>query len=313
MPPSSSPGPLPAHETKHLPLLSHPFRGETFHLAQRADGTTNGTALWLGAQCLAAFLADTLKFQKGGNGNAKQTRRMRAVELGSGVGLCALALSTLGWDVLATDLPPVINGVLAPNVARNTPHGYPDAERGRIKVRALDWTVPPEQWTWADPHAVALHGSRPDNVLRDTEQAQKSGRVEVERDANILGPPFDLILTADTLYAPEAVHPLLRTLHALASAASSSSSPTSPAPSTSHATAASTSLSTPNARRDPQLVDRALADASAVWGFTTERVPHRRLARALERAGAQWDKADWEGVEIWKLALTADGARSGER
>lgn len=51
---------LPAHDTKHLSSLSYPFLEHTFALAQRADGVSNGTALWLGAQCLSAFLVDSL-------------------------------------------------------------------------------------------------------------------------------------------------------------------------------------------------------------------------------------------------------------
>ena len=51
----------PAHETKHIHLLSYPFNGINLQLSQRDDGHANGTALWLGAQCLTAFLADTLK------------------------------------------------------------------------------------------------------------------------------------------------------------------------------------------------------------------------------------------------------------
>ncbi|KAI6011626.1 hypothetical protein EDC04DRAFT_767418, partial [Pisolithus marmoratus] len=50
--------PLPAHQTKHLPTLTYPFICSTFHLAQSSDGTSNGTALWLGAQLLSAYLAD---------------------------------------------------------------------------------------------------------------------------------------------------------------------------------------------------------------------------------------------------------------
>lgn len=51
---------LPAHETKHISTLSYPFRDVVFQLTQRNDGASNGTALWLGAQILSAFLADVL-------------------------------------------------------------------------------------------------------------------------------------------------------------------------------------------------------------------------------------------------------------
>lgn len=51
----------PAHETKHISSLQYRFNEHTFDLAQIDDGHSNGTALWLGAQCLSAFLADALK------------------------------------------------------------------------------------------------------------------------------------------------------------------------------------------------------------------------------------------------------------
>lgn len=52
---------LPAHDTKHVPLLTYPFRDDIiFTLSQSDDGANNGTALWLGSQILSAFLTDTL-------------------------------------------------------------------------------------------------------------------------------------------------------------------------------------------------------------------------------------------------------------
>ena len=57
----SSSSPLPAHQTKHIETLSYDFLTHTFHLSQLADGSYNGTALWLGAQCLSIYLADALR------------------------------------------------------------------------------------------------------------------------------------------------------------------------------------------------------------------------------------------------------------
>jgi hypothetical protein len=39
---------LPAHSTKHIPLLSHSFHGSVLNLAQRSDGISNGNAFSLG-------------------------------------------------------------------------------------------------------------------------------------------------------------------------------------------------------------------------------------------------------------------------
>lgn len=74
---------LPAHQTKHIPILTYPHPHHTFHLSQSDDGHSNGTALWLGAQILSLYLAHHLKRPQ------PQQRRPRAVELGSGVGLTA--------------------------------------------------------------------------------------------------------------------------------------------------------------------------------------------------------------------------------
>lgn len=80
---------LPAHQTKHLPLLRYPFLDHELTLAQSDDGRTNGTALWLGAQCLTAFLADALPAITEVAIMSGHRQRPRAIELGSGIGLSA--------------------------------------------------------------------------------------------------------------------------------------------------------------------------------------------------------------------------------
>ncbi|KAG6878702.1 hypothetical protein C0993_011517 [Termitomyces sp. T159_Od127] len=244
---------LPAHRTKHQPLLVWP----PFRLAQSDDGAANGTALWLGAQCLAAYLA-SLPAAPG-----------VLLELGSGIGLTALVMSSLRWHVLATDIPPVIASVLAPNIQNNL--GRLPPASGSIQVRELDWTVPPDDWTWDHPSAVAS----PSASLPSS-------------DAGLLRPPFDLICTADTVYDASLVQPLLRTLHALC--------------------IASTATRTPPVylcleRRDPALVDRCLSDARHTWGFHVQQIPRRKLAKAMHKAGMNWPREDWEGIEIWKFTL----------
>ena len=86
---------LPAHETKHVPVLEYVFRpsNRTFLLNQVTDGRTNGTALWLGAQCLSYYLADVGRRLGNVNASANKTApvpasaRPRAIELGAGIGL----------------------------------------------------------------------------------------------------------------------------------------------------------------------------------------------------------------------------------
>ncbi|KAK0450777.1 putative methyltransferase-domain-containing protein [Armillaria borealis] len=233
---------FPAHATKHLPLLSYSFSPSlTFQLAQSDDGTSNGTALWLGAQVLSVYLAHVVHprlFQPG----------MRVIELGSGIGLSALVLSSLGWAVVATDLPTITTTILPRNISTNVP--LLSSSSGEISIRQLDWTVQPNQWH--DP---------------------------------LITSSFDLIITADTIYAPHLVQPLLRTLHALASG---SSRPP---------------IFLYLERRDPALVDCVLTEAGSHWGFKTEKIPYRKISKALYKSGLKWAKEDWEGVEIWKLSL----------
>ncbi|KAI0797884.1 hypothetical protein C8Q75DRAFT_739968 [Abortiporus biennis] len=259
--------PLPAHYTKHLSQLQYPFRQSTFYLTQLDNGQTNGSALWLGAQCLSCYLADVL---------AKKsfTSRPKAIELGSGIGLTSLVMATLGWDVLATDLPDVIASVLFPNITRNLPTLPPGA--GTIQVRSLDWLKLPEEWNWQDPVSIAPSSPKTHEWLEEGE---------------MLEPPFDLILSADTLYSPSLSEPLLRTLHALAMKSVKATS--------GHAPPVYICLE----RRDPILIDQVLADARDHWNFVTERIPHKKVAKALERGGLQWEREDWDGVEIWKLSM----------
>lgn len=49
--------------------------------------------------------------------------------------------------------------------------------------------------------------------------------------------------------------------------------------------------------------------AKEEWGFNLNRIPYRRIVRAMERGGLNWSKSDWEGVEIWKLQIGSPGFR----
>ncbi|EIW85023.1 hypothetical protein CONPUDRAFT_48316 [Coniophora puteana RWD-64-598 SS2] len=259
---------LPAHHTKHLPVLAYPFRSSLFHLAQLDDGHSNGTALWLGAQCLSLYLATLPSVTRA----QPRAHPPRAVELGSGIGLLPLALASFGWHVLATDVAHVLRSVLRTNIASNARH-LP----GAIQARELDWTVPPEHWDWANDHAIAAA-----HRAQSATESETAGR---------LAPPFDLIVSSDTLYNPALVEPLLRSLRALAVASVSSTSGRAPP------------VYVCLERRDPALIDHALACARSTYDFDTERIPHKKVSRALERGGLAWSREAWEGIEIWKLVL----------
>jgi protein N-lysine methyltransferase METTL21D len=193
-------------------------------------------------------------------------------------------LASLGWDVLATDMPNVISTVLSKNIVRNTASLPVDS--GAIQIRELDWTVPPEDWTWENDSVIA---SATSSEARQAASDLKPSSFQLDPSIQTLAPPFDLILTSDTIYSPELAQPLLRTLCALCGASRRAS--TCPP------------IYLCIERRDPDLINRTLAEARSVWGFTVVRIPHRKVAKAMEKGGVKWDQADWEGVEIWKLTL----------
>ena len=156
-------------------------------------------------------------------------------------------------------------------------------------MRELDWTVKPEQWNWDHPTAVASTSA---HSVSSTPADPTSNLQE----RSYPRPPFAAIISADTLYEPSLVTPLLRTLHTAATLSPSGPSSTRSAP-----------VFLCVERRDPAVIDAALQEAVDVWGFTLERVPRRKLSKALERAGfAGWKAEDWEGMEVWKLVLKGD-------
>ena len=71
--------PLPAHQTKHLPVIEYPLpSGQVVSLAQAIslENDSTGRTLWLGAQVLAVYLHDLLGSVRG----------KTCIDLGSGTG-----------------------------------------------------------------------------------------------------------------------------------------------------------------------------------------------------------------------------------
>ncbi|KAJ7219217.1 hypothetical protein GGX14DRAFT_533034 [Mycena pura] len=252
---------LPATQTKDRKLLACPFMSTVFQLVQSDNGVSNGTALWLSGQCLSAFLAHSGVIKQG----------MRVIELGSGIGLTALCLANMGCNVIASDLPSVISTCLARNIESNISQLSSGA--GNIVVRELDWTVSPEHWFWDHETIIASPTCAP-----PAEQQPPY--------------PFDLIVSADTIYSLELITPFLRTLHALCMV-----SMTAP-PLSRRSAVAFICLE----RRDPLVVDRTLELAQSVWGFTVGRVASRKVSKALGKS-VTWHKEEWEDVEVWKFTL----------
>lgn len=289
----------PAHHTKHLPVLAYPFNSVVFHLVQRDDGTSNGTALWLGAQVLSIYLSAEFKgksrkiIESETDNNTSvlyDTARPKAVELGSGIGLMALALASLGYDVLATDTVHVCASVLRSNINANA-HLVP----GRIHVRELEWNINPTGWIWDDPLSITSPASLP----------RRGGN-----GFDFLTPPFDLIVSSDTIYDTALVAPLFETIHALSVLSSAPAlsppssfsvielSPTSPPEYPATRPCKPPVIYLAVERRDPTLITAAFRRAGEEWGLSFQRIPEKRLRRA--GVGVGWDAEEWEGVEVWR-------------
>jgi hypothetical protein len=184
-----------------------------------------------------------------------------------------LALCSLGYDVLATDIKDVVDVVLRQNISAN--EHLRSLEWGRLQVRVLDWSIEPEEWRWDDSQAITAGHF-------DTETTSTSDQLQ---------PPFDMIITADTVYDPLLSSNLLRTAHALSVASSSGGHAFPP-------------VYLCIERRDSDALDNTLKEAQDTWGFKVGRIPQKHVQKAVETADVKWEDDAWHGVEIWKLLLS---------
>jgi len=195
------------------------------------------------------------------------------VDVGAGTGLSSLSLASMGYDVLSTDLGIIVDGVLSQNLEANTKvlrlnsFGQP-----RMQTKVLDWFQDPTDWEWSI------------------------------KDRETLVPPFDLIVTADTVYDPSLSQPLLRTLHGL----SILNDPASPSPSRRTSSSSIPPIYLALEARDPALVVSFIESAEKDWNFKCSKVNQGRLKKLVgsKTGGLGWeDESVWEGVEVWKLKL----------
>lgn len=119
--------------------------------------------------------------------------------------------------------------------------------------------------------------------------------------------PWEAIVTTDTVYHVDLVHPLLKTIRTLSILAAAAKR-----------TAKDDKLedkSVPNypsvyvalENRDPSLVSSALETAKQ-YGFTVKRISQTRVDKCLTKSGWSWDrdaKQDYDGIQIWKWRLSA--------
>lgn len=297
-----------------------------------STGTT-GTTLWLGAQIMACYLRDTLSIappsafnasnrtttvshrkgrapspRSGGEnlGCRSPVRRRRVLELGSGIGYLALCLACWGYDVLSTDVEPVLSGVLVPNVEE----GLRVLERmrgagrdvGTVQVGSLDWVEVSRGGSlpWVSDNGP---GPIPPTPLRSTTATAQgsagTGDLEAStRSRELIQSTnstnhFDMILTTDTLYSTSLISPLWSTLAII------SKSQNTPPP-----------IYIALENRDPPLIDSAL-EVGRSMGFELKRVGAGRVGRAVEKAGWGWGREEWEGVEIWRGRWRGLGGERG--
>ncbi|SPO39049.1 uncharacterized protein PSFLO_04528 [Pseudozyma flocculosa] len=275
----------PAHMTKHLSTLVYHFPSlhTSFDLAQTDTSNSTGSSLWLSSQ------------------------------LGSGTGLLSLLLARLGWHVIATDIQPVLSTVLRRNTrtARFLPAMATSG--GKLEVRQLDWTCPPHDWDWSRRGNIAgppNHGGGGVDQYQDQHLDDEDDYADVTRTLRATEgttPDFDLILTADTVYEPSLVRPLIRALSHLYRSHSAFDRPHTHEQQE-HGRRATRSPSRPHIllaleRRDGATIDAALAVARDEFGLDFQRIPHRKVKKTFDSHGdgRSWRRDDWLGVEIWQL------------
>lgn len=292
--------PLPASSTKHLDVCLHPFPKDRLTIlplsqisattSTASNGTsstgTTGTTLWRGAQVLSTYLS-SLPLQP------HSIKKKRAVELGAGVGYLSLVLASLGYDVIATDIPPVLEDVLRPNI-----------ENGMnvLRRRTTSTHVFPGRSSRASNTTSSARISESTSVDKQSigeVSVRELDWTKVSNEQDVQGYDVDMIITSDTVYHPDLLPHLYRTISLL----SSISTKIRGTPPTIYLCLE---------RRDSRLVDSALSLART-YGIHLKRIGQGRVVKSIKEAGWGWTQEDWEEIEVYKGKWTKEGEEDASK
>lgn len=133
-----------------------------------------------------------------GNQANQVAQRRRVVEVGSGTGLVGILLSRLGYEVIVTDMSPLLE-LLQSNVYANMTHDYESSQW--IRVEELEWG----------------NEAHIDSILALPQQKSYDDEPENENVADGYIPPVDIVVGSDLIYAKETIPALAHTYDRLSS------------------------------------------------------------------------------------------------
>ncbi|WWC67877.1 uncharacterized protein I206_101794 [Kwoniella pini CBS 10737] len=236
--------PIPASETKHLNQLNHPL---------------------------------IYPFEN----ERKKKKKKKILELGSGIGYSSLNLLSKGFKLISTDIQPILNDVLKPNLIE----GIKILNENEIKIN-IEEDLKFIELNWikiSNLYDNYIFEKNNLNNLIEIENFKKEFEFEYFKEINF-------IILSDTFYTIELIKPLWKTL-ILISIFSSNTSKNKK----SNLPIIYISLE----RRDSILIDKAL-DEGKNLGFNLKQIHKLTLKKEIEKYWNNWKDEDWDDIEIWK-------------
>jgi predicted nicotinamide N-methyase len=129
--------------------------------------------------------------------------KMRVVEVGSGTGLVGMLFSRLGYEVVVTDMKPLLE-LLQANVYANMTHEYESSQW--IRVEELEWGNEEQI-----EKILTLPQQRNHDLIMDDEATEN------ENTTKDSIPPIHVVIGSDLIYAKETIAALAHTYDRLCS------------------------------------------------------------------------------------------------